>query len=408
MKPYRLDVISLFPQAFDGIVGFGVIGRAFESSLAEIVIHNPRDFSKDRHRKVDDEPYGGGAGMVLKPEPVYSAFEAIPLKGRRRTILLTPQGSKLVHSDLKRWASKYDQMILICGHYEGFDERIRALADEEISIGDFVLTGGEIPAMVIVNGLVRLIPGTVGSPESLLDESHSEGLLEHPHYTRPSEFRGMCVPDVLRSGDHAAISDWRQQERIRRTKLRRLDLYTAWKEKQNSEFMTKIDSPGFEHVDFRVGNGYDIHRLVSGRPLILGGVLLNHPEGLGLEGHSDADVLVHAVMDALLGALSLGDIGKYFPPEDSQWQGANSLSLLEKVVELTREHGWKLVNIDAVVVAERPKLKPHIDLMRSNLAQRLGVGIDAVGIKATTNETLGPEGREEGISTQAVALLVRE
>ena len=157
--------------------------------------------------------------------------------------------------------------------------------------------------------------------------------------------------------------------------------------------------------NLRIGNGYDIHRLVPGRELILGGVGLTHPDGLGLEGHSDADVLTHAIADALLGAIALGDIGKYFPPEDPQWKGVDSLFLLEKVVALVKERGWEVVNVDAVIVAEQPKLKPHIDLMRKNLAKRLEVMMESVGVKATTNERLGPEGREEGISSYAVALL---
>jgi len=157
----------------------------------------------------------------------------------------------------------------------------------------------------------------------------------------------------------------------------------------------------------RIGNGYDIHRLVSKRLLIIGGVKLDHPDGLGLDGHSDADVLVHAVMDAMLGALSLGDIGKYFPPDDPQWKGADSLLLLEQVTKLLGEKGWEVSNIDSVVIAERPKLKPYIELMRKNIAKSIGVDIDNVGVKATTNELLGPEGREEGISSHAVALLVR-
>ncbi|MEY3463571.1 MAG: hypothetical protein RLZZ468_1349 [Cyanobacteriota bacterium] len=157
----------------------------------------------------------------------------------------------------------------------------------------------------------------------------------------------------------------------------------------------------------RIGNGYDIHRLVPGRPLILGGQRLEHPDGLGLDGHSDADVLVHAVMDALLGALSLGDIGQHFPPDDPQWKGADSLELLAQVVALVRDRGWQVVNVDSVVVAERPKLKPHIGAMRAALADRLALDPDRVGVKATTNERLGPEGREEGISCQAVVLLER-
>jgi 2-C-methyl-D-erythritol 2,4-cyclodiphosphate synthase len=158
-------------------------------------------------------------------------------------------------------------------------------------------------------------------------------------------------------------------------------------------------------MPIRIGNGYDIHRLVPGRPLILGGQRLEHPAGLGLDGHSDADVLVHALMDALLGALGLGDIGRYFPPEDPRWKGADSLELLERVMGLIRERGWEVVNVDAVVVAERPKLRPHIDAMRGAIAQRLGVEADQVGVKATTNERLGPTGREEGMACHAVALL---
>ena len=155
----------------------------------------------------------------------------------------------------------------------------------------------------------------------------------------------------------------------------------------------------------RIGNGYDIHRLVPDRDLIIGGVKLEHPLGLGLDGHSDADVLLHALMDAMLGALSLGDIGKYFPPNDLQWKDANSLLLLKKVSELIIEKGWKVINVDSVVIAERPKLKSHIDLMRHNISHNIGIEINAVGVKATTNELLGPEGREEGISSHAVVLL---
>ncbi|NDE22834.1 MAG: 2-C-methyl-D-erythritol 2,4-cyclodiphosphate synthase [Synechococcaceae bacterium WB9_3_282] len=160
-------------------------------------------------------------------------------------------------------------------------------------------------------------------------------------------------------------------------------------------------------MQVRIGNGYDIHRLVAGRPLIIGGQLLEHPAGLGLDGHSDADVLVHAIMDALLGALSLGDIGKYFPPDDQKWKGANSLELLKQVHSLVTAKGWQVGNIDAVIIAERPKLKPHIEAMGAAIANQLCLSADQVGVKATTNEKLGPEGREEGISCHAVALLVR-
>ena len=159
-------------------------------------------------------------------------------------------------------------------------------------------------------------------------------------------------------------------------------------------------------MNLRVGHGYDIHCLAAGRPLILGGVTIHHP--LGLDGHSDADVLVHAVMDALLGALALGDIGRHFPPDDPRWRGANSLVLLQQVAALVREKGWRVVNVDAVLVAERPRLQPHVPAMAANVAARLGITADRVGVKATTNEKLGPEGREEGISCSAVALLLQD
>tara|TARA_X000000368_G_C22981188_1_gene689984 strand:- start:572 stop:1273 length:702 start_codon:yes stop_codon:yes gene_type:complete len=232
MAPFRLDVLSLVPQAFAPLLELGVIGRAFAAGIAELHLHNPRDHTTDRHHKVDDIPYGGGAGMVLKPEPVYAAFEAVPVLPRRRVLMMSPQGQPLKQADLQRWAEDFDQLVLLCGHYEGFDERIRGLADEEVSLGDFVLTGGELPAMTIINGVVRLLPGTVGTAASLVDESHSDLLLEHPHYTRPAEFRGMTVPDVLRSGDHGAIDAWRQAQREQRTRERRPDLHRRWQEKQ--------------------------------------------------------------------------------------------------------------------------------------------------------------------------------
>jgi len=230
----RLDVVSLAPEAFTPLLSLGVIGRAFTAGIAELHLHNPRDHATDRYRKVDDEPYGGGAGMVLKPEPVYAAFETIPCQSRRRVLLMSPQGRPLHQSDLQRWAGGYDQLVLLCGHYEGFDERIRSLADEEVSVGDFVLTGGELPAATIINGVVRLLPGTVGTAASLEEESHSSLLLEHPHYTRPAEFRGMEVPAILRSGDHGAIARWRVEQQEERTRQRRPDLHARWLEQQSS------------------------------------------------------------------------------------------------------------------------------------------------------------------------------
>ena len=227
----RLDVVSLAPEAFAPLLSLGVIGRAFSAGIAQLHVHNPRDFATDRYRKVDDEPYGGGAGMVLKPEPVYAAVEALPVLPRRRVLLMSPQGRPLQQADLRRWVADYDQLVFLCGHYEGFDERIRALANEEVSIGDFVLTGGELPAMTIINGVVRLLPGTVGSQACLEEESHSALLLEHPHYTRPADFRGMTVPEVLRSGDHGAIARWRAEQQQQRTAERRPDLFARWQER---------------------------------------------------------------------------------------------------------------------------------------------------------------------------------
>ena len=161
-------------------------------------------------------------------------------------------------------------------------------------------------------------------------------------------------------------------------------------------------------LKFRIGNGFDIHRLVAGRKLIIGGVVLEHPDNLGLDGHSDADVLIHSVMDSLLGALALGDIGKYFPPSDEKWKDANSLFLLSKVIELVRKEGWEVNNIDSVIVAERPKMKPYLELMKKNISKTLQIDSSLIGIKATTNEKLGPEGREEGISCHSVALLEKK
>ncbi|WP_320677217.1 tRNA (guanosine(37)-N1)-methyltransferase TrmD [Prochlorococcus sp. MIT 1300] len=256
--PYRIDILSLAPEIFFSLHELGVIGRAFSNGIAELHVHNPRDFATDRYHKVDDEPYGGGAGMVIKPEPVFAAFESIPVGERRRVLMMTPQGSSLSQSDLLRWSTNYDQLILLCGHYEGFDERIRTLVDEEISVGDFVLSGGEIPAMVLINGVVRLLPGTVGKPESLLNESHSEYLLEHPHYTRPANFRGLEVPSVLKSGNHGAIDQWRQVQRELRTQKRRPDLYLKWIKWKFSK-NSREDASKTISIDHCVTNEYDTY-----------------------------------------------------------------------------------------------------------------------------------------------------
>ena len=224
------DVITLFPEMFSGILNTSMVGRAMESGKVNTRFTNPREFTTDRHRSVDDRPYGGGAGMVLQPGPVFQAAEhvekfAVAPPERTRKILLSPQGKRLEQKDLRDFAEA-EWIILLCGHYEGFDERIRkGLNFEEFSIGDYVLTGGEIPAMVIIDGVTRLLPGVLGNDDSPLEESFSEeGLLEFPQYTRPQAFRGMKVPEVLLSGNHEKIAGWRKEEALRKTKDQRADL----------------------------------------------------------------------------------------------------------------------------------------------------------------------------------------
>ena len=403
MYKVNFDVISLYPNAFDNFNSMGVITRAIKNQLISIKVKNLREYGEGSYKQVDDLPYGGGSGMLLKPEPIFNAFESIKKLDKNITLLMTPQGKVIKQNDLLRW-SNYEQVILICGQYEGFDERVRLIANEEVSLGDFILTGGEIPAMSIINGVTRLIPGTLGDINSLISESHTNGLLEYPQYTRPAKFRGMEVPSILLSGNHKEINDWREREMIKRTSNRRNDLFLS-KDFKNAPDSKRIKEDKNDSMRFRIGNGYDIHQLVKGRDLIIGGVKLSHPDNIGLDGHSDADVLSHAIMDALLGALSLGDIGKYFPPTDEKWKNADSLVLLSKVVELVKKQGWEITNIDSVIVAERPKFKPYIELMKKNISKITEIDKDLIGIKATTNEKLGPEGREEGISCHAVALL---
>ncbi len=220
----RIDIITLFPDFFTSVLESGLLGKALAKNIARVHLVNPRDFATDKHRRVDDEPYGGGVGMVLKPDPIFAAVESLPQLERREVILLTPQGERMHQGLLRELVANYDQLILLCGHYEGFDERVMHLVTREVSLGDFVLTGGEIPALALLNGVVRLLPGTVGKEESLKAESFEAGLLDYPHYTRPPDFRGWKVPDVLLSGNHAAIARWRLEQQIARTRARRPDL----------------------------------------------------------------------------------------------------------------------------------------------------------------------------------------
>jgi len=219
----KFDVITLLPKAFELINNLGVITRALEKGLINLNLHDLRKFGEGSYKQVDDKPYGGGAGMVLKPGPIFRAHDSIKKSPNSKTLLMTPQGKVMNQKDLLRWTSM-DQLIIICGQYEGFDERVRSLADEEVSMGDYILSGGEIPAISIINGLTRLLPGTLGDPESLINESHNSNLLEYPQYTRPEIFQGMKVPDILLSGDHNKIKLWRENQMKIRTINRRNDL----------------------------------------------------------------------------------------------------------------------------------------------------------------------------------------
>ncbi len=222
----RVDIVTIFPEAFTPLE-LSMIGRARERGLLQITIWDLRDFTTDRHRQVDDAPYGGGAGMVMKPEPFFAAVDAIRAAAGAEpshVILTSPQGARLTHALAEEMAGTR-HLVLLCGHYEGIDERVReGLATDEISIGDYVLTGGELPAMVIVDAVARFVPGVVGDAASVEADSFAQGLLDYPHYTRPPEFRGMKVPEVLLSGNHKAIRRWRRTQRLRRTLQRRPDL----------------------------------------------------------------------------------------------------------------------------------------------------------------------------------------
>jgi len=229
----QIDILTLFPKMFKGPFDESIIKRAQDESLVKINLYNLRKWAKDKYKTVDDRPYGGGAGMILMIEPIYKALKSLKKVAscKSQVILLTPQG-KVFNQKIARRLSKLDHLILVCGHYEGVDERVRKLVDEEISIGDYILTGGEIPAMVIVDSIIRLIPGVLKKPEAVLKESFSTNkldlkplnLLEYPQYTRPAEFKGLKVPKILLSGDHQKIKKWQKEQAILRTKKRRPEL----------------------------------------------------------------------------------------------------------------------------------------------------------------------------------------
>jgi tRNA (guanine37-N1)-methyltransferase len=228
----RFDLVTLFPDFFQSPLASGLLGKAFAKGIAEVHLTNPRDFTTDKHHKADDEPYGGGVGMLMKPEPIFAAIESLPVLPKREVIFMTPQGQPMDQALLKDLAT-YDQLVILCGHYEGVDERVMNIVTREVSLGDFVLTCGEIPALALLNGTIRLLPGTVAKEESLkLESFEGEGLLDYPQYTRPAVFRGWAVPEVLRSGNHLAIAQWRRAQQIERTKQRRSDLYARWRSGQ--------------------------------------------------------------------------------------------------------------------------------------------------------------------------------
>jgi tRNA (guanine37-N1)-methyltransferase len=222
----RIDILTLFPEMFESPLKYSILKRAQEQGIVAIVLTNIRDFATDRYRKVDDKPYGGGAGMVMMPGPVFDCFEHVRkfAPGTGRVVLLTPQGERFTQAKARE-LSQQERLILIAGRYEGFDERIRTgLNAEQISVGDYVLNGGELPAMIVVDAVVRLLPGALGDEDSAKDDSFSHGLLEYPQYTRPEVFRDMRVPDILLSGDHKKIAEWRRQQALERTRQRRPDL----------------------------------------------------------------------------------------------------------------------------------------------------------------------------------------
>ena len=219
----KIDVLTLFPGMFPGPLDESIIKRACDSGRLRLGIRDLRDYTHDRHRKVDDRPFGGGPGMLMKPEPLFEAVE--DMRGEKTRIILTSPSGRPFRQEIARELASEEHLLLICGSYEGFDERVRkCLADDELSIGDYVLTNGALPAMVIIDTVTRLLPGVLGDDESSVDESFSDGLLEYPQYTRPAEFRGMRVPEVLHSGDHASIERWRREQARLRTVQSRPDL----------------------------------------------------------------------------------------------------------------------------------------------------------------------------------------
>lgn len=256
----RFEVLTLFPEMVAPVLGHSILKRAQDKGLLEVTVRNIRDYTLDRHKVADDLPYGGGAGMVMKAEPIIRAVEAVRAAAYERheeirLLFPSPHGRPFSQQDARHLASESRRIVIVCGHYEGVDERVRtALAPEEISIGDYVLTGGELPAMVLIDAAARLVPGVLGDPESIIEESFSDSLLEYPHYTRPAEVRGMGVPEVLLSGHHEAIRLWRRKEALRSTFLKRPDLIRdRLFNEEDQRLLNELISEGITTVPVRCG-----------------------------------------------------------------------------------------------------------------------------------------------------------
>lgn len=236
----RIDVLTLFPEMFEGVLGGSMLGRAREAGILDVRLHNIRDWSKNKHHNADDYPFGGGAGMVMMAQPIWDCIDAVDPEHEAFRIALLPRGERL-HAAMARDLSRHERLLLLCGHYEGVDERALSRMDAEISIGDYVLTGGELPAMVLIDCLSRFIPGVLGCADSAEEESFSEGLLEYPQYTRPAEFQGMTVPEVLLNGNHAHIARWRRDMSLKLTWVRRPELLeNARLDKKDTAFLDSL------------------------------------------------------------------------------------------------------------------------------------------------------------------------
>lgn len=239
----KIDVLTLFPEMFSGVLGTSMLGRAREKGILDVSLHNIREYSQSKHKNTDDYPFGGGAGMVMMPQPIFSCLDAVDPRHEALRIVFTPRGATLSVPMAQEFAGK-ERLLLLCGHYEGIDERAMEQMDCELSIGDYVLTGGELPAMVLIDCVSRFIPGVLGSSVSAEEESFSTGLLEYPQYTRPADYRGMAVPEVLLSGNHAHIARWRREESLKLTWRRRPELIAALDEaeldKRDREFLARL------------------------------------------------------------------------------------------------------------------------------------------------------------------------